>query len=658
VNSEQLAVCDRFHPCAFVVPGTFPGIEVVSDDKNAAARGSDAASGGAAGSRDPTRQAGAAGRPTLVDEGNVEARIEAAVSKIADDEQPARDPLIGRLIDNRFEVLSRLGAGGMGVVYRARQVGIDRIVAIKTLLKDRAQDGKVVMRFKNEARAVSKLNHPNTIRIHDFGQMDDGTLYFAMELLEGRPLDKAIRQDGPFSARRSIHVMTQMADSLAEAHSKGIVHRDLKPENVYLCAVGDDPDFVKVLDFGVARMKEQDHSQGTMTQAGVIFGTPRYMAPEQARTMAVDARADIYALGVIWFEMLTGRTPFDADNPLAILMKHIQDSVPPMASVRPDVSVPPEVEEMVRRCLEKSADRRFQSAAALAAEARAVLDRLDGRYERVVFVDKQATDQPDQPPSEPVEVPLPARRRRGPAGLLIAVSVLAVLGTASGIGWTMFMRDSAATPSDATVVIPDPAAPPLPPPAPVAALAPDAGPQKDAVAQAGSPAVVQAQVKVRFESVPAGARVLLDGVELGLTPFEEKMPVEAEPMDFVFRLAGHSDVSSRLERDTTLSAVLSPVPEAPRVQQEGRARPAAGVRRQPPQAASPVAPAPSAPAPASNPVAATPSAPAAPQAAPAPAPAPEKPSKPAGDGGFRKVGGDQSPAGKNAPGKVGDLKKF
>lgn len=630
---------------------------MASDDSKGAVQGSDGTSGGSAGSRDPTRQAGAAGRPTLVDDSSVEARIEAAVSRIADDDEPGRDPMIGRLIDNRFEVLSRLGAGGMGVVYRARQVGIDRIVAIKTLLKDRAQDGKVVMRFKNEARAVSKLNHPNTIRIHDFGQMDDGTLYFAMELLEGRPLDKAIRQDGPFSARRSLHVMIQMADSLAEAHSKGIVHRDLKPENVYLCPVGDDPDFVKVLDFGVARMKEQDHSQGTMTQAGVIFGTPRYMAPEQARTMAVDARADIYALGIIWFEMLTGRTPFDADNPLAILMKHIQDAVPSMASVRPDVSVPSEVEAMVRRCLEKSADKRFQSAAALAAEARAVLDRLDGRYERVVFVDKAVGENQDVPRSEPQDEPLPIRRRRGPAVLLIVVSLLAVLGTVAGIGWTMIMRDSAATASDANGAIPVVVAPPASLQSPAAALPAVAAPPSDAVGEVDRPPARPAHVSVRFESVPPGAAVLLDGVELGVTPFEEKMPVEDEALEFVFRLSGHSDssVSSRLERDTTLSAVLSSVPDTSRVPQNGRSRQPAAGRRQPPPSAAAPASSPPAQSPPVSPVVVAP-APVAPP--PTASPAATKPIKAVDGGGFRKVGGDSSTGAKPAPGKVGDLKKF
>ena len=414
-----------------------------------------------------TQSPGVAGKATIIDD--VEARIEAAVSAVGGPENHGVDPLIGKLIGGRFEVISRLGAGGMGVVYRARQVGIDRIVAIKTLLKDRATDEKVVARFKNEARAVSRLNHPNTIRIFDFGQMDDGTLYFAMELLEGRSLDKAIRQDAPVSARRTLHIMSQMADSLAEAHSKGIVHRDLKPENVYLSQVGDDPDFVKVLDFGVARMREQDSSQGTMTQAGVIFGTPRYMAPEQARTMAVDARADIYALGIIWYELLTGQTPFEADNPLAILMKHIQDPVPPMSVTRPDVAVPAEVEELVFKCLEKSPERRFQSAASLAVELRSTLDRLDGRFERVVFVEREAAASDPIDEQEPWEPEIKVVSRRGPGPILVLIAVLALVGTAAGVGWTMYSRShvvSSAADAQPDVVQDVGAPEPIPEPAP------------------------------------------------------------------------------------------------------------------------------------------------------------------------------------------------
>jgi len=541
-----------------------------------------------------TQSPGVAGKATIIDD--VEARIEAAVSAVPEPGNHGVDPLIGKLIGGRFEVISRLGAGGMGVVYRARQVGIDRIVAIKTLLKDRATDEKVVARFKNEARAVSRLNHPNTIRIFDFGQMDDGTLYFAMELLEGRSLDKAIRQDAPVSVRRTLHIMSQMADSLAEAHSKGIVHRDLKPENVYLSQVGDDPDFVKVLDFGVARMREQDSSQGTMTQAGVIFGTPRYMAPEQARTMAVDARADIYALGIIWYELLTGRTPFDADNPLAILMKHIQDPVPAMSVTRPDVSVPAEVEALVLKCLEKSPERRFQSAASLAVELRSTLDRLDGRFERVVFVEREAAASEPISEQEPWEPEIKVVSRRGPGPILALIAVLALIGTAAGVGWTMYGRRQV-VPSVADVVT-------------------------DVVQDVGAP-----------EPIPEPAP------PPGPTPSADtRQPpdVASAPPDSSGTISSDPDES---KTEPASRPIQSPIRKAA-----------------PARVVEPPKPAVSQPAPAPAPVPAPAVVP-APKPAPSHVVTPEPVTKPASKSGFEKVG-DTDAKKNTTPDKVGDLKSF
>lgn len=594
---------------------------------------------------EPTRNAGIAGKATIIDDVDVEAKIEAAVSAVGGPAESVADPMIGRMINGRFEVLSRLGAGGMGVVYRARQVGIDRIVAIKTLLKDRATDDKVVQRFKNEARAVSRLNHPNTIRIYDFGQMEDGTLYFAMELLEGRSLDRAIRQDGPFSTRRTLHAMAQMADSLNEAHSKGIVHRDLKPENVYLCAVGDDPDFVKVLDFGVARMREQDSSQGTMTQAGVIFGTPRYMAPEQARTMAVDARADIYALGIIWYELLMGRTPFEADNPLALLMKHLQDPVPKMAAFRPDVSVPDDVEAMVLKCLEKSADKRFQTAAALAVDIRSALDHLDGRYERVVFVDRavpQSGKEGGEPPWEPEVVVV---RRRRPTALVAVIVLLALLGTGAGIAWTVYSRGQDAAAVATADVIADSGTPPAtvvaaPVPAQVAPTPADAS---DALA-----ADATSIVRIRFVTDPVGAEVRMGDRLVGVTPVFVELPRSDTEEIFQFSLYGYRTVTLPAvpDQNMLLPIKLDRLPVAR--SGNGNGHPAGTSGRD--STTVTLSPAPMV------------SLPSAVVAAPAPAPAPAPAAAPAPEtkkasSGFEKIGSPTTTTDKS-PGKVGDLKKF
>ncbi|MBM4397878.1 MAG: serine/threonine protein kinase, partial [Deltaproteobacteria bacterium] len=382
-------------------------------------------------------------KPTASDDGNadgavdVAARVEAAVRATETPEVRSDvDPLVGRAIEGRFEVVSRIGAGGMGVVYKARQLGMDRFVAIKVLSREVAHDEKVVRRFRIEALAVSRLTHPNTIRIFDFGRTPDGVLFFAMEYLEGRSLERSIRHDGPFPARRALHVLRQIGESLSEAHQKGIVHRDLKPDNIFLTAVGGDQDFVKVLDFGVAKLREADPRQGTMTHAGAIFGTPRYMAPEQCRSSPVDHRADLYALGVIGYEMLAGRPPFMAENPLSILIQHVQEEAPAFQAVRPDVQIPGEVEDIVRRCLEKAPDRRFQSAGELVREINRLDRGLSGRFERVVFVTpgtvplERVTGHAAQAGGDPTQVAVDAgdprpgsRRKRTIAAVALAMAV-------------------------------------------------------------------------------------------------------------------------------------------------------------------------------------------------------------------------------------------
>ncbi|MCC6622828.1 MAG: serine/threonine protein kinase [Deltaproteobacteria bacterium] len=294
------------------------------------------------------------------------------------------DPLIGSVINERFHIVSKIGAGGMGAVYRAKQLGMNRDVAIKVLLRELTENEVVLRRFHLEALAVSKLKHPNTIQIFDFGETSDGLLYIAMELLEGRPLAKVLSEERQLSVQRALRVIEQTCKSLREAHSKGIVHRDLKPDNIFLSAVGEDGDFVKVLDFGVAKVAEGDGQQKTLTKAGSIFGTPKYMSPEQSRGSELDARSDIYALGVILYELITGKVPFNADNPLGILIKHIQEVPPPIALTRPDLVVPESVERFVLRLLAKSPEDRPQTAEAMIREIEKLLQELPPLFRNVV----------------------------------------------------------------------------------------------------------------------------------------------------------------------------------------------------------------------------------------------------------------------------------
>ncbi len=266
------------------------------------------------------------------DEGELQARILKRMA--ASGAHVRKDPFIGQVINDKYEVTAKIGTGGMGVVYKARQRGMDRHVAIKMLLKEYLTNDKAVKRFQREALAVSRLEHPNTIRIYDFGEAEAGTLFIAMEFLSGQPLANALADSIHLPVRRTLRIVAQMCRSLDEAHRKGIIHRDLKPDNVFVGEVDGNPDYVKVLDFGVAKLAEGRDDRGTLTQHGTIFGTPKYMSPEQCRSQAVDARSDLYAVGVMMYEMLSGRVPFESDNPLAILIMHSQDAPAPMSEVR------------------------------------------------------------------------------------------------------------------------------------------------------------------------------------------------------------------------------------------------------------------------------------------------------------------------------------
>ena len=280
----------------------------------------------------------------------------------------SQDPFVGKVIDGRYEIQQRVGEGGMGVVYKARQMSIDRVIALKMLNQQMQGDQQWVQRFYNEAKACSRLQHPNTIRMFDFGQTGDGRLFMTMEFLDGVSLRDALAK-GPLAPQRVIKVLIQCCASLAEAHSIGIIHRDIKPDNVFLLNMAGSPDFVKLLDFSVAKLLEGDRMK---TQAGVVFGTPQYMSPEQGRGLPLDARSDLYALGVLAFEMLTGNVPYNDDNPMTVIQMHMHGAVPPMPQ-----TVPYSVQQVVRRAMEKDAARRFQSAGEMMQQCQQVFAELN-----------------------------------------------------------------------------------------------------------------------------------------------------------------------------------------------------------------------------------------------------------------------------------------
>ncbi len=284
--------------------------------------------------------------------------------------------LIGREIAGRYRVLAKLGEGGMGAVYRAEQISLKRKVAIKVLRPELSRDPGIVRRFNHEAELVARLSHPNTVNIYDFGQDADGSLFIAMEFLEGRSLRQLMTQDGPLPPWRALAITRQIATSLSDAHSHGIVHRDLKPDNVMLIDRGKERDIVRVLDFGIAKVNRQ--TVNVMTRAGDLVGTPQYMAPEQIKGEAVDGRTDIYALGAMLYEMLTGRLPFEGATVMAILSKHLLDPAEPPTVRRPDLGLPPALDGLVMSAMAKDPAHRPATMDQICEHVTALAAQLGG----------------------------------------------------------------------------------------------------------------------------------------------------------------------------------------------------------------------------------------------------------------------------------------
>ncbi len=291
-----------------------------------------------------------------------------------------QDPYLGReILGGQFRVLERIGSGGMGAVYKAEQPSMDRHVAVKILHAKFTSRKDLVSRFRREARAMSHLTHPNTAKVFLYGQLEDNACYIVMEYLEGKNLGQVVRTDGPMAPHRAIAVLIQACGALEEAHQKGIIHRDLKPENIFLCSQGGLTDYVKVLDFGLAKVTEREMLPGSLvlTQEGMVFGTPEFMSPEQAQGRTLDARSDVYSLAVILYELVTGRLPFDARTPMEYITLHVQN-VPIAIAVRaPDRKFPPGLQAVLSCAMAKKSEDRYQSAAAFATALGAILPQDD-----------------------------------------------------------------------------------------------------------------------------------------------------------------------------------------------------------------------------------------------------------------------------------------
>lgn len=351
-----------------------------------------------------------------------------------------KDPYLGTTFDRRYKIEQIIGEGGMGFVYLARHKAIDKKVAIKVLRKDMARDRENVDRFAQEARAASSIGNPHIVDISDFGDLPDGSTYFVMEYLDGISLSRILDQEKRLPADRICDIASQIADGLAAAHECGIVHRDLKPDNIFLVPRGGVDDFVKILDFGIAKVQSTEEK---LTMAGAVFGTPHYMSPEQSAGTPVDARTDIYSLGVMMYELQCGQLPFNADNFMAILSQHMYQAPTPIREIYPDCS--PSLEAVILKCMSKKPEGRYASMGELRADLERVksgevpvavselITRGEGFSVPPEYFNKSKSSRPSLPPPEGAALPRP-RSVLGIIGIAIAVTAAISIVLATQLG--------------------------------------------------------------------------------------------------------------------------------------------------------------------------------------------------------------------------------
>ena len=440
------------------------------------------------------------------------------------------DQFIGKVLGNRYKVIRRIGVGGFGAVFEAEDTKIGKRVAVKVLARELVSDSAMLTRFRQEAEASTKVGHENIIDITDFDRTSNGYYFLVMEYLEGTDLGSIIRAGDRLAISRILGVMIQVARSLYAAHNKGIVHRDLKPGNIFLIDRAGTPDFVKVLDFGISKFMELDEESSRLTKTGQIIGTPLYMSPEQALGEEdLDHRVDVYSLGVIMYELITGQPPFTAVNYLGIIAQHASDPPKPPSKVRPDLEIPPQVETIILKAMAKQPEERFSTMAEMEGALIHALATVDPAA--------AVTYAPDATPPSILTTATGVSQRRLTSTKPVPVwaILVAVLVAMAGVTYLVLNQDPPNRPGPEIKAKP-PQTTKVPVKAPPAV--PDTGP---AVADTSVEAPVEhKQVTLEIITIPPGADVLgRGGKVLGKTPLTLKRDRSREPLKLVFKRRGH-----------------------------------------------------------------------------------------------------------------------
>ncbi len=342
------------------------------------------------------------------------------------------DPFIGReILNGEFRILQKIGSGGMGSVYKAEQPEMNRMVAIKILHPKLTNRPDLASRFRREARAMAQLSHPNTVKVFTYGELEDGSLYIVMEFLEGRNLNRAVKKEGSLARERAVPILIQVCGALQEAHTAGIIHRDLKPENVFLCKQMGIEEYPKVLDFGLAKVTDEQMRPGSvnLTQEGMVFGTPEFMSPEQAQGKELSATSDIYSLAVILYEALTGKLPFDAKNSVEFIQKHVAEKPIPLSERLPDRRFPQGLDDAIAKALSKDPADRFHTAIEFAVALRPFADPADALVDGIFQLTPAPPSAAGGPGTGPVSkhrAPFADPSRRATPSLVLLATVASV----------------------------------------------------------------------------------------------------------------------------------------------------------------------------------------------------------------------------------------